>query len=215
MASSNPKLMVLEHYESLVRQVDIHTEELLEKCKETQLLGINSKPNTSDISKLSNCLIESYQIRLRIFEESYGVSAYHDPYSEEYENGHTATSTSSSCESVANATPPITDSITVREYASRMRDEMLDELRRIQTETLAWCDTIRSELAAIDRSSVECIEKLKKKIFSQKFAFILQIDEIMVPTSSSKDFVPNPLPFKLYLFVLDFYMDAESLIFLK
>lgn len=215
MACSNPKLMVLEHYESLVRQVDIHTEELLEKCKDSQLLSINSKPNTSDISRLSNCLIESYQIRLRIFEESYGVSAYHDPYSEkyDYENGHTATSTSSSCESVVK--PPINDSITVREYVSRLRDDMLDELRRIQTETLAWCDTIRSELAAMDRSSVESIEKLKKKIFSQKFAFILQIDEIMVPTSSSKDLVPNPLPFKLYLFVLDFYMDAESLIFLK
>lgn len=204
MMCSNPKLIALEHYDSLIRQVDIHTEELLEKFKDNKHLELNPHILASDTKEL-NCLIEPYQIRLRIFEESYGVNSYHDPYSDIYQYSNQP----------ADEIDVSPISVGIRDYVNRKRDEMLSELKRIQADTLTRCDAIRAEFASIDRNAPDRIEKLKSKIFAQKFALILQLNEIMVSTNSSKDFIINSSPFKLYLFILDFYVDDETQNFLK
>lgn len=211
MASSNSKILALQYYDSLIRQVDIHAEELLEKFGENQLLEqYSSSPIVADSSEL-NCLIEPYRIRLKIFEESYGVNSYHDPYIDEYRyKSDSVVSTSSAASANDESTVKVCD------YVNRIREELIFELKSLQSETLSRCDVIRSELDAVDRNSPDCLEKLKMKIFSQKFAFIQRIDEIMVSTSSSKKFIPNPTPFKLYLFVVDdLYLDSGALVFLK
>lgn len=222
MTSYNPKILVTEHYDSLIRQVDIHAEELLEKFTENKILEPHSYPIVSDTSEV-NCLIEPYRIRLKIFEESYGVSSYHDPYMDEYRYNRAAATGSFKTDdelvaAAAVSASPANDTINsekIRDYISRVRGELLIVLERLQAETLARCDTIRNELATIDRNSPDRKEKLKTKVFAQKFAFIQQIDEIIVSTGSSKEFISNPTPFKLYLFVIDLYLDSGALIFLK
>lgn len=100
------------------------------------------------------------------------------------------------------------------EYLNRIREEMIEELQRAQDHNMENARSIR--LDSMDHENEhEREELLKSQLFVDKFCFILHIDEVILPTKNFPKTIQNKSVFKLYLFIVDFYLNRDDFQYLK
>lgn len=185
MTSEKTKNFILDYYETLINRVYSYTEDLLNNCKDGQLVTVPSyeiHPN-NDYKNAEN----------------YGIESYLDPYKEEYK-----------LEKLSS--PPETTK--TRDYLNSIRSEAIQELRGAQEANIDEFEKNKSEYT-LDPNQMNAtqIDELRGKLFGNKFCFLLKIDKLI-----GFNRLENKSLFKLYVIVLDFYLnqfDLELLGYLK
>lgn len=211
MVAKNPKLMIIDYYDSLIQQVDIHTEEQLSKYTENSVVGEIEKhsyeiyqfmkilpffhSDNSDLYDTDNDQLEYLHSQAEFDFEISGANinklAFSDPYAK-----------------LANYTylegkhePPLL-STNVHQFLNKMRDELLGELKRGQEEALKHYDKIKNEIK-VDKLDEEIDRNRSSRLFENEYMFLI--------LDGKSEHQKGCLPFKMYLIVLDFYVDKKFL----
>lgn len=144
----NPKLLITDHYDSIIQQVDIYTEELLAKYTENDLLP-KEEVNSFDKHKKTS---------------PYNIDGYKDPYESKYEYDM-----SKLCR--IDVTPGITR---FRDYLELIRSKSIEELKMAEKETLDNYE-LNKHLYKYDRETLtsERVEEMKRNLFKDKFCFVI------------------------------------------
>lgn len=181
----SPRLFIIDYYDELIKNIDIYTEEELEKYQDNDLLSDN---NTENI------LIPKSDDNI----ETYGVDSRLDPYSDEY-----------SYNIQLNYEK---DSIT-KDYLNDVRLKAINALKLSQDENLKYYNSNKSIIKTSQTQMNEKeINQLKSKLFANKFCFLLDINEYKVyKTKSSKKYTTNQSIFKLYTIITDFYLNEKNI----
>lgn len=196
----SPKLVIIDYYDSLINQIDIYTEELIEKCQDNDLLlhvfgGENpGRQKTTLGEELTN-----YQNGPEMFD------FFIDPYNDEYDLDNASITNS-------KFVPGVTR---IKEYLNSLRMSAIEEIRTAQEENIRYYESIRNRVE-IERNS-EKIELLRSQIFSNRFCFLMRIVVENSPLSSSylRSYPRCDAIFKLFTIVVDFYMSDEEIDLLK
>lgn len=211
MASANlsrhPKLIILDYYQFLINEIDIYTQEQLERYTDDRLLT-KTQPESTRIQQQTFDAAK-FRIESVSYEGASWDESFRDSYSEEYE-----------CKQSESVYAP--NKIKMCDYLNSIRDEMIVQIRRVEAENLEHYEAIKSSLVKVDQDAsgklyqkqVEC---LKKKLFEKKFCYLLELDKIWSESEQpgNKKLVLNNWPFKLCLVVLDFYLTPQQQSLLK
>jgi len=185
-------LLILDHYDSLLNQIDVYTEQQLEKYTEDDLLKdrFNRNESKNEIYQPNEySLGDTFQMKF----ENISIQAYEDPYSDKY-NYAECTSTNPRF---------LSQFLKVRDYLNMIRLEAIGEIKKAQQEHLDYYEANKSEFKLDDRiMTKELIKNLKKEIFSKKYCFLLELEQLCVIEQ-----VPNASFFKLHTVVTDFYLE--------
>lgn len=185
-----PKKLVFDYYDSLINKIDIYTEQLLEKFTSTDTIEFRARETTKRD-------VVYFQKR----KESYGIESYNDPYPyQDYK---------SSDFQITKITRFNYRLLQTYDYLNSTRDQMIEKLREIQTETLRKLDEIKHEVAKINDDE-EIHEKLFSLVFAERFPILLEIKKF-----NGNNGHRNSIPFKLFLLELDFYIHKSQAIVLK
>lgn len=175
-SAKNLKMITLTSYDLLVRELDIYTEEILAKLSESERLD-NYEP--SRITEKIGYNFDKDSIKSIKFDQLEENDEYIDPYKEKYEIEERF--------KVSKVDP---NKITVHDYVNKMRQEMIDELEKVQGEILKMIEKRKNEP---DDST------------GDKECFLLITKNAKNDEKTSRFF-----PFRIYLFVLDdFKMDLK------
>ena len=138
----SPRLFIIDYYDELIKNIDIYTEEELEKYQDNDLLSYN---NTEDI------LVPKSDDTI----ETYGVDSRLDPYSDEY-----------SYDIQINYEK---DSITkTKDYLNDVRLKAINALKLSQDENLKYYNSNRSIIKTGQTQMNEKeINQLKSKLFGK------------------------------------------------
>lgn len=197
---TNPKRYITEYYDSLINHVDILAEEALAKHDEQQQLDLNDKR----VFKLTSGYLADNDFEDRSLDQvSFGDTAVDvSSYQKTYE--------------IASSHPnhrldKCTSTVSVHKYVNEMREEMIDELRKLQNETLR---NYEASVRSSDDQDENEMARLKRKIFDRKFAFLVCSLELRHKWTH-RELVHNSSPLNVYLVVLDdFFLDDQNKILL-
>lgn len=211
MQTLNPAVLISQTYDSCIREIDIHFEEQIVKfTDEDYIEQINEfqirKPSETNQTNIDNLKPE---LDLESIEDvwSYGDTLFAKRYPDKYDvmkNKHGFEKTND-------------HRLKVIEYLNRSRDDLLSELEKFQGESLQHLDTIRNreKLKRLKRdeslSYEEQREELTAKLFENKFVFVLDFQV----NSNGQVRKTVESVFRLYLLVLDFYLNENERLLLK
>lgn len=200
----NPKLIISEYYDYLVNQIDIYTEELLEKYNENDLLQepldiYAEHKECQQLREFKESLFRPYN--LPVIDNCVWLS---DPYKEDYEITDMRS---------AKFTPEVTKT---RDYINQTRDEMIQALDNAKAATFAFYETIKEDLKPDEMQGTreEIVNQLKGCLFANKYSCIIRIDWIQIDEEWN-DGDDNSSIFKLYLFIFDFYINNHEMSIFK
>lgn len=201
ISSANVKLIILDYYDSIIRDIDIYAEKKLEKCKETDMVEIENNTNEqTDVDVIQS----SYATNTHDAEwsdseiENYGLENYLDSYMEKYNYDYEGTTN--------NQTKSMPNRIKASDYINEIRDEMIDELKKAQKNALIYYESIKSNVNIKSISDLqERNELVRELVLTKQSAFIIRID------NKQADFRPaKKSRFKLYLVLIDFYLKSNE-----
>ena len=206
----NPKRFILDYYDSLVRRIDIYTEEQLELYTENDRLQ-HSKYSI-DVCERKKEELFSTRHRYQELEEIHGGGWSRDFYYEEYDIDPD--------DSKEADFVPGTTSIPV--YLNSTRDKAIDALRKAEAENLKYYESIKQDLEELAEQNKEAqyeketIELFKEKLFATKFCFLTEIDQVLVNAHRQQTkYATNACAFSLYVCVCDFYLEEVFQTLLK
>lgn len=191
--SKNPKLLISNYFDSLIREVDIFTEEKLANKNSKNLVKID---DNVEISLNKKPQINAPEHDMMDFDEvddfyHYGQFVmWTELECAEFERNR---STNEPCKSMKEC-----------DYWNETRDVLLEKLNELQKETFEHYDTIREELKR-DMSSYNDMESIMARVFEKRFPFI-----VIYGNSNDKGLCE-----KIYLVELDFYIKPCEYQFLK
>lgn len=191
MSRKNDSLIIIDYYDSLVRQVNIYTEEMLKIYTNNQLIEIKVEENGD------NQIEDSEEFNLDTATDLLCVEIQDKAFS-----------------SVPIQKRPISEfaikiawpqekpfKMGAQDYLNLIRDEMIKQIKIAKKETLEYLKTIKDELRQDGEFKDE---ELKRKLFSKGSAYIFSS-----PNSNKSN------PFMLYLVFLDFFLDQSQQDILK
>lgn len=192
MPKMNAKLLILNYYDSLIRQIDIYAEQIL------------ALPDQRDLSKLDD-YDENVMRTLRAHDKRFGseeaannfaIKAYlNGRYEDPYESSYTYDSQSNmnGLDTLRNMS-----AISTSTYVERARDEMIRRIQEIRDENVNYYEHTLKHRADLD----------EKMLFEKKFCFLVELNRnkfssvlFAVERQVNESF---SLPFNLFLIVLDF-----------
>lgn len=206
MSYSNPKLIISNYYDSLIRRIDIYTEEKLAKHKDDEIYEFQSNPggHLTFVLPKPPKLPENNEITI---DHDFGNESKYDAYRFFNVNIQDFDDKSSFLDSQQ------TTKMNIHDYLNKTRDELIAELEKAQEQTFIHYESIKDTLKK-DEAITNCendeerTELVKSLLFDKKFAFILNIEKM--------DYLQElDSPFKLYLVVLDFYVNRNERELLK
>lgn len=182
MSSDKHLLLIKDYFDSLVKKVDVYTEDKLKIYSNGHFIDINEEKDETHDTK------------------EFALETATDLLSEETEEKVF------SSDSVKDK--PLSDlaikinwpqkkpfEMKAHEYLNFMRDEMIKHIKISEKETLEYYESIRDGLGGDNKIKDE---ELKRKLFGNGSAVLCSR-----PHS-------NKNPFTLYLLLLDFYMDKRT-----
>lgn len=186
----NPKLFLSNYFDSLINQIDIHTEEQLEKYQENENLNEDLILFERNFNINKN---DEYKIRPFDDRTANGIEFHLNPYSASYEYDLNLNERSRSTN--------------IHNYLNDSRETMLEHVQKSRAEAHE-----RYEMSMRDddlkKFENDQIDELKRHLFTQHFLFLIRVDEIILGTNSSK--LLNPSPYRLYLLVTDYFIDRHE-----
>lgn len=180
-----PKLLITDYYDSLIHQIDVYTEKLLENNDKANEIYTRKKISQPDENQAKN--EDEYEDEDDDIDDSKVnfCDPYRDPYKEEYKiNGNDAEETE----------------MKLGEYFNACRLKSIELIRQVQDDNLKSYNELDKEKLRIDRDSIDekAIESLREQLFATKFCFLINCDS-------------SPDPFKLYTIVVDFYLNSKRI----
>lgn len=143
------KLLIIDHYDTLTREIDLYTESLLEKSVDSVIDDNVIKEEICTSSNKKNNMIETY-----------GIYSRFDPYDDQYIYND------------EDFVPDLTGKIC--DYLNTTRTNILDTLKEIQEENFKHI----FELNKTNRFPIDCsIDKseLMCLVFEKKFCFNIEL----------------------------------------
>lgn len=149
-----PKLLITDHYDSVIRQVDILIEELLEKYNENELMSEENNWSSARENLLSNS-----------DDNCYNIEGYIDPYQ-----------TSEYKYDMSKMIQLIPKTNRMRDYLDLVRWKFIDELKKAEKENLSSYESNKL-LYNYNRKDLtdEKVDKMCRNLFKDKFCFLLQV----------------------------------------
>ena len=186
--SKNPKLIISNFFDSLIREVDIFTEERLEISENKQITV-----------KKSDIPYEKYMYKYKL-EEQIDVLFDFDKVDDFYNYGGEKLWTQYEMpkfNTKRNLCLPNKEDMTIKacDFWNEFRDELLIAINRFQKETFESYETIRDELKSENKLNSD-IGSISRRVFENRFAFFI--------CSWLLDF---PI---LHLIELDFYLSPNE-----
>lgn len=178
---SNPKMFIKNYYDLLIDQINTFTEAELKKHSTNTCL---KDLETASNNPKSKKIFPVFNIRYsNSIDENYGVHSYRDPYAHKFDFSSNSSTNGFEWKS----------GILIHDYINRVRVEMIDELDRIRSETIQFYNTTNIKPTQ---------NRLESSTFLPNFGFLVQsslISEVI------------DLPFKLYLILIDFYLNPDAI----
>lgn len=171
----NPKQLIIDYYDWLINQVECRT-------------SFGDYYERSPASKKQLLFRPKPQLKIHHHNEFPNFSGENETFSDPYKDEIDYERVRSGFDYFE----------TSRSYIKSMRNEMLDELRKSRDETLLRYENIKNDL---DESA--SIESLKRKLFEDKYCFLIDIHGFNRLDSRGA-------PLRLFLVVLDFYLDKKT-----
>lgn len=177
--NNNPKRILADFFDGLIRDIDIYTEETHEHYKDDHLFEFKpeqSKPKEQpdgfvDVD-FDSCDVKSFDLYGNSFWEK--ISENERLIDDE------------------NLNQEGQDVIQTRVYVNRVREEMIKELERAQAEAFEYYETIKDQIQAnMSQDEIESI------LFARNYFFTLTLNE--------KKNIYLKKPLKMHLVKLDFY----------
>lgn len=201
------KLLISQYVDSLVQHIDIYTEDSLRKCRDDEFIDpIEVYTQNATSTKLNDeLLLDLADLDLNFDSESI------DNISNHAQNVFIGTKSKLKEFDVTANRHNIKDeklfeNLKVTSFLNQEREEMLNELRKLEAETYDFYETIKNgedfkNLTAIGDKR-ERQEQLMSQVFANKFAFIVgfELRRSWYGRTSVKT------AFKQHLVVLDFYL---------
>ena len=197
----NPKLIISNHFDSLICQVDIFTEERLDEMN-SGLVKDKEIENQQTLSKFFQIFmdtdaveknLENHQTFSEYFENAMDTDAVEKYFDESMVTKLREISVVPCCDFKAtrrNEKPKHMKACDLNES----RDELIAALNQIQKETFEHYETIKDELKKENRDT---IEEIIARVFEKRFVFILNCENM-----DSKDLISRK---SIHLIELDFY----------
>lgn len=211
MSCLNPKKLITEYIDSLINLVDIHTEEQLQKYPDNSFFTI--KENDFKKKKKNYCSKYQEQNEPRLEDEK-DVYMYKDEF-KLYENPLRKNRLKYKFE----PTKPESEKTRVWDYLNGVRDEMIKQLREVQTEALKKLEIIKNELdldydeSKDDKDAKE--EEVLSRVFCQRFPFIIKINKLDRHFEQTVFVDEEALEFNLLLIDVEFFLGKFELTLLK
>ena len=171
MERFNPKIEIINHFDNLINRIDIDIDSSIEKFNDKQIL-----------SKL----IRSIKDNRRHFEE----------ISKNFNVEFFPTFNPSKHQSLNLWTK----STKVIDYLKQVRMKTIEELRKVQEDTLEYYKLNSSRFKS-ELSNEKNIDELRSELFAEKFYFQVNF------TQSKK----RCWPFNIFTFITDFYMSPSDI----
>lgn len=207
----SPKRYLIEYYDALINHVDILAEEVLAQHDEKKKFLDLKDPH----------VFSSYLKKWPNNESKVLAPSKRDKFDEKYEEPISLTAYKKHYYEMLDRPSRYDElkSVSIDKYVNEMRDEMIDELRRVQDESVREYEArARSGVTAdanFEPDNKEELARYKKKVFGDKFAFLIYSFKPKATRSIHME-DENPLPFNVYLVVLDdFYIDDQVKILLR
>ena len=108
----------------------------------------------------------------------------------------------------------ITDISQVDEYINKVRQKAIDEIRKVQDETLEYYNA-NKEKFKVDRKNLteEKLKELKSQLFATKFCFLVERSACYKwENSTTNMYIPL---FNLHTVITDFYVRESDIDFIK
>lgn len=203
------KLLICEHYDSLIREIDIYTEEALEKLE----VNDESVESSTIISKCDAFEAQTdfyggdkrtIRQRFEVEEEEEDDDEF-DPHKVEEVYTHKYVFDDEH-EKTLN---PESETCGHREYLSGLRMRLINEVRGWQDYSLRFYEDNR---ARIDLNSRNTVDEMSSVIFADHFCFALRVDRFKHMEYGA---FGNQSLYNLYIFILDFYLSPLEIDLLK
>lgn len=217
----NPNLLICEYFDKITNLIDVHTEEQLEKYTESDFIDKPFEYKFKDLAK---------RYDLSVKELNGNFFRFHAGHEDE-----------SSLNEVNKADYDLTNqpkmeiqsgTVRVRDYLSATRDELIGHIKKYEEQALVRYQEIKDDvlksIQTIEDRETQ-IDEFKRRLFANKHIGVFQIEELIsrindddggVEDDDEHDYghdetVINKSPFRLYLVVLDFYLDRSDQNFLR
>ena len=179
----NPRLLIFDYYDSLIHDIDIYTEEQIEKLSEEDLFSnFNLKIMNNNKKKDSRNEIED----LKFFE----IDSIVDPYKGEYKFD-------------LNQPIKVTSGSTkIRDYLNLVRSKSIEEIKQVREENLERYE-INKKKCNYNRNiemTSEKVEEIRRELFKEGFCFLLNLKNIFGENVS--------IPYEFVTIITDFYLDV-------
>ena len=143
----SPKLLIVDYYDSLINDIDIYTEELLDEYSQNDILPFKPKIETCNTN---------IDTKNRNFFE---IDSLLNPYTADYKNDMSI-----------ELTPGRTK---IHDYLNKVRSKSIEEIKKVREENLQRYDLNKKKLK-YDRNDLK-LEDLRRELFKEKFCFVLKI----------------------------------------
>ena len=183
----SPTMLIVDYYDSLISDIDIFTEEILEKYTENDVLP--DEPIV-DLNDRFNNEINLKEVENRTFFE---IDSIIDPYREEYRFDKVP----------INFIPGSTK---LHDYVNQIRSKSIEEIKIVREENLQYYEINKDKFKSNRKDlSAAKVEEMKRELFKDKFCFLLRIDNIF----------DVKIPIKYITIITDFYLDHLDLFKLR
>lgn len=203
----NPKLVISNYFDSLINQIDIHTEEELSNTKETDLI-LTDKPFTFQLEPGANNEFDFNFWKI-------GEGNWKDDEKQTIEYPLSTQYKYDFSHQKSRHIP--SGSIKVSDFLNETRDKLIERVKEVQVDAFKRYEEIKEHLKFSQddtKTQEEQEEEIKRKLFANKFLGLIRVDQIVNFDGEKYTKSNNESPFKLYLVELDFYMDqGEQLYF--
>lgn len=202
MRREHPKVLIIDHYDNLINQIDIYIENLLASIDDKQL---TSAPKSYDKKRWQEADDDDSEEREDNEKSTCFIPSLESPYTASFARDELNNSIED--EIAAKVMP---DATTLKNYVNIIRAKAIDEISKTRDENLKQLESNAQRGDDIDESEWgEFVENL----FTPKFCFLLPINNIGYSDDSIQ---PRNLSFiKLYTIVVDFYLSPYEIDLLK
>lgn len=208
------KLVICEHYEEQIREIDIYAESVLEKLGESNTSAVLSMLDEHK----AGVATEFYGLDKRCIKKEPDADdddedddeneayKFHEPYSHKFTYSDDSVATS----------PVVAGN--VGEYVAKCRTRQIDEIQRLLDENIKYYESIRNELNNKSSQDVNQLtpeqryQKMRAALFDRKFCLALNLSRMK---HMEYGCFGCQSVFSIYLFVLDFYLSPDDIQLLK
>ena len=181
----SPKLLIVDYHDSLINEIDICTEEILEKYTENEVLPDEPKVKLNGVFNHER---DSEDIESKKYHKFFKIDSIIDPYKEEYKFDK-------------EEIDFIPESKKLHDYVNQIRSKSIEEINKVREENLQQFE-INKEKYKYNRNDLSAakVEEMRRELFKEKFCFVLRVDDIF----------KNTIPIKYITIITDFYLDFSS-----